>query len=222
MQDESHVSDAEAERLADFPITHVGLEFETKDLALIVAQGFDLLAHLVKVGLDLLLVLLLEDRSPWIGGPALDGRHLIRIQNNHAFVLLEDVEAAVPAHREKPGLELGFDGSGILLVEFEKNVLDSYRQRVDSAGDNLQALLDSLEKKGFRLGEIELKRVPKPYTQDHECAELLRRKGLSAWYDFADAELACQTSLVENCISQFAQTKPLFDWLRALEPSGGG
>lgn len=103
-------------------------------------------------------------------------------------------------------------GAGIFA--FDKPALEAYRQRVDGKdGAALAALLETLEQDGVRTGDIELKRVPAGYAQDHARADLLRRKGLSVWKDFKDTRPAIGANAVENCLSAFTQLKPICDWL---------
>ena len=115
------------------------------------------------------------------------------------------------------GYEPGQLTVGAGMIGFEKNALEKYRERVDTVGKELVSILDSLEDDGFRLDDVELKRVPKPFAQDHAYAALLKRKGMTAWYDFADPAVVCNPALVRQCIERFAQLQPLFNWLLALE-----
>ena len=65
-----------------------------------------------------------------------------------------------------------FDGKG----------LENYRQAVldDDARGELEAALESAARVGCRLGEAELKRLPKGYDAEGRAADLLRRKGVVA------------------------------------------
>ncbi|ABD52922.1 DUF2461 domain-containing protein [Jannaschia sp. CCS1] len=68
---------------------------------------------------------------------------------------------------------------GMGIMGLEKDGLTAYRQMVDRQGDNLS---DAIEASGAQIsdwGPDPLKRVPKPYDQDHPQAELLRRKALA-------------------------------------------
>lgn len=103
-------------------------------------------------------------------------------------------------------------GAGVFA--FDKPALEAYRQRVDGKdGVALAALLDLLKQDGVRIGDIELKRVPTGYPQDHPRTDLLRRKGLSVWRDFKDTQPAVGANAVQNCVSAFSELKPVCDWL---------
>ena len=68
----------------------------------------------------------------------------------------------------------------------------------------------------MRLGKLDLKRVPAPYPQDHPQADLLKRKGLSAWVDFKDTKPATSKEVIKNCTTGFKRIKPVYDWLQAM------
>jgi uncharacterized protein (TIGR02453 family) len=111
-------------------------------------------------------------------------------------------------HHTTPGIYLSFglDGEFVALGAWhmEPAVLAQYRQLLDKprVGVALMGIVNKLMDQGWRLGSMEvLKRVPSPYSQDHPCAELLKRKGLamsiqpeeglSASAAYADWAVAC-------------------------------
>ena len=97
---------------------------------------------------------------------------------------------------------------------FDKQALETYREKVDGPdGKKLAKLLERLEAKDARTGEPELKRVPSGYAQDHPLADLLRRKGLSAWIDMKDTKAASCPEFTSECQATFKTLKPLYDWL---------
>lgn len=103
---------------------------------------------------------------------------------------------------------------GVGIMAFEKDALEAFRQRVDgAAGAALSAELDRLRGAGIRIGDPELKRVPRGFDPDHAQADLLRRKGLSAWKDFADPAVATRPDWMDTCLSGFRQLRPVYDWL---------
>lgn len=68
---------------------------------------------------------------------------------------------------------------GMGIMGLEKDSLTTYRNMVDRHGD---ALTDSMAASGAKLsdwGPDPLKRVPKPFDQDHPHAELLKRKSFA-------------------------------------------
>lgn len=103
-------------------------------------------------------------------------------------------------------------GTGIFA--FEKQQLEMFRERVaGSDGSDLAKLLDKLEANGMRISGAELKRVPAGYPKEHPQADLLCRKGLSAWVDLGGPDQATSSDLVKSCRRSFKQLKPVFDWL---------
>ncbi len=103
-------------------------------------------------------------------------------------------------------------GGGVF--RFEKKALDSYRKRVAGAGgEELAETLDALFAKGCRINDPPLKRVPKPYEQDHPRGELLKRKGLAVWKDIGKPGVATRGNLIEKCDEGFTEIKPVVDWL---------
>jgi len=103
-------------------------------------------------------------------------------------------------------------GGGVF--QFGKEDLDTYRMRVaGSDGEELVTILDGQLANGGRINEPPLKRVPKPYEQDHPRAELLKRKGLVVWKDIGAASTAVSGNLIEKCDEVLAEIKPVVDWL---------
>ncbi len=74
---------------------------------------------------------------------------------------------------------------GMGVMGLEKDGLAAYRTMVDRRGDDLT---DALEVSGASLsdwGPDPLKRVPKPFDQDHPHADLLKRKAFAVNTDLA-------------------------------------
>lgn len=61
--------------------------------------------------------------------------------------------------------------------------LARYRAAVaaEASGEELDAIVAALRKRGYEIGGQELKRVPSPYPSDHPRGELLRHKRLIYW-----------------------------------------
>ncbi len=115
------------------------------------------------------------------------------------------------------GLQADSLALGTGQFAFAKGALDTYRERVAGGdGEKLAKILAGLERKGVRLSEPDLKRVPAPFEKDHANGELLRRKGLAAWIDFPDPAAATAPDLVNTCMTSFRSIKPLHDWLMTL------
>jgi len=104
----------------------------------------------------------------------------------------------------------GFDFSGPLL--------DAYRAAVaePKSGAGLEAILAELTRVGLRIDGAQLKRVPAPYPPDHAYANLLRRKGLTAWRDIDDPHIATDARLFDEVRGAFTILAPLVNWLADL------
>jgi uncharacterized protein (TIGR02453 family) len=93
--------------------------------------------------------------------------------------------------------------------------LDAFRAAIDdpSSGEALAAIVADLGARGFRIDGTELKRTPAPYPADHPRADLLRRKGVTAWRETTNAELISSPALMEFCEETFSALRPLHAWL---------
>lgn len=71
---------------------------------------------------------------------------------------------------------------GVGVMGLQSDGLTAYRQHIDRHGETVQAAMEHISDIGGGLsawGQDPLKRVPKPYAQDHPQAELLKRKSLT-------------------------------------------
>ena len=103
-------------------------------------------------------------------------------------------------------------GAGV--VAFDKQALERFRNRLLGTDANLLAkIFDMLRAKEISLNEPELKRVPAGYPADHPHGDLLRRRGLAAWTEAIDPEVASDPGFIEICRTNFKTLKPLYDWL---------
>lgn len=82
---------------------------------------------------------------------------------------------------------------GVGAMVFPKESLVKWRENL-GAGATVADEARALVAAGWSLSEPELKRVPAPYDQDHPEGAHLRRKGLVAWYDLTEAEIATPTA----------------------------
>lgn len=106
-------------------------------------------------------------------------------------------------------------GAGIF--ELTKPRLETWRTRADAPdGAAIVQLFSRLVQDGVRLSEPELKRVPSPFAQDHPRGELLRRKGLTAWIDCPDPQLAFGADGPANCVAELLRLRPFVALLREL------
>ncbi|WP_299354471.1 TIGR02453 family protein [uncultured Shimia sp.] len=104
-------------------------------------------------------------------------------------------------------------GAGVF--GFDKDALVRWREAADSNGGAIAAMIATLTDNGARLGEPELKRVPAPFDKDHPHGALLRRKGLTLWFDTDEAALkkGGLTAWVETA---FSELLPVQTALRSL------
>lgn len=108
-------------------------------------------------------------------------------------------------------------GCGVFALEKEK--LAAFRARVTASAESGQVIADLLseqERLGGRISEPELKRVPSGLPKDHPHATLLRHKSLAVWRDQASIEAVTKQDLIQNCLKQFADLKPVYDLLLSL------
>ncbi|MEM8824499.1 MAG: DUF2461 domain-containing protein [Pseudomonadota bacterium] len=90
---------------------------------------------------------------------------------------------------------------------FDKEGLTRYRAMVDTWGDRLVEVIEETGASLSDFGPEPLKRVPKPYDQDHPHADLLKRKALTlgttlpdGWRDTGDGLVAALTETIERLL----------------------
>jgi uncharacterized protein (TIGR02453 family) len=103
---------------------------------------------------------------------------------------------------------------GVGVFAYEKVALSQFRERVSGPdGVLLEKILDDLKCRGARLSGADLKRVPAGFDVDHPRAQLLRHKGLVAWLDLPDPDVAFGEKASANCLKEYRKLKPLYDWM---------
>lgn len=120
-----------------------------------------------------------------------------------------------------PAWMFGLDPDGLTLgagiIALSASRLDIWRALVAAPeGASVAALIDRLRAEEVRVGEPELKRVPAPYPPDHPRADLLRRKGLTAWIDGLRSDTAFADAGPSNCALALLRLRELFAVLREL------
>ncbi|MCB2083692.1 MAG: DUF2461 domain-containing protein [Sphingomonadaceae bacterium] len=137
--------------------------------------------------------------------------------NTHLRIAVSPLDPTPSEPMWMAGIELDRLVVGVGSFAFPKPVLERYRHWIDGAqGDRFAALLDTQAKRGARLREQELKRVPAPYPADHRHADLLRYKGFSLWFDHDGADMALGDDGVSNITASLMELKPVYDWLAEL------
>lgn len=137
--------------------------------------------------------------------------------NTHLHILIR-------REGSKAGLFFGLHTDRLVLgagmMGFDKAQLAAYRDAVaGSQGATLARELAILLKAGGRMNAPDLARVPKPYDKAHPRGELLRRKSLTVWRDYADPAAVENPDLIDFCASQFATYERLAEWLNAHVPT---
>jgi uncharacterized protein (TIGR02453 family) len=112
----------------------------------------------------------------------------------------------------------GLDPDGVTLgagiFAFAPAQLERWRALCAGRGGvRLASTLAALAHGGIRLSDPELKRVPAPYAVDHPASTDLRRKGLTAWIDDPEPQLAFGIEGPANCVRRLANLREVFDIL---------
>jgi uncharacterized protein (TIGR02453 family) len=167
--------------------------------------------------------------EPRVGGSILRMRHDARYTRARPFRTHLELwfwEGRGPSHQH-PGffIRLGADelvlGAGITL--FPPDLLLRFREEVDQpgAGRELVAVIRRQEAAGARVEGQRLRRVPHPFSADHERAALLRHLGLRVErvesLSGAMPEAVLGPVLPELLVSGFVRLDPLRRWLLRLE-----
>ncbi|WP_336213810.1 DUF2461 domain-containing protein [Nonomuraea sp. LPB2021202275-12-8] len=112
-------------------------------------------------------------------------------------------------------LMLGADGlfAGAGFHAFASEDLTRYRAAVDdTAGPELQAIVDRLAGRGFSLVGEKLKTRPRGYPADHPRVELLRYKSLGAEKRIPKTKTSGKRAL-PTIRDTLRELRPLVDWL---------
>jgi len=110
--------------------------------------------------------------------------------------------------RLSPADGIGF-ASGINIADLRR-----WRTAIDEHGDPLAASLDALvsDVKAEVAGQG-LKKVPKPYAEDHRHGDLLRHKGFQVRWVKKTPKLVSTAKFADWCASELERTVPIHRWL---------
>lgn len=129
---------------------------------------------------------------------------------------------------ENPFAPLFFFGSepgdmtvGFGLPGMKGEVMARFRAFVDRWGDQLGAAIAETGMAFSNWGDAPLKRVPKPYEQDHPHADLLKRKSMILSTRMDDGWRDADGGLVSAVRRQFEATGPVRDLLNAKLSADG-
>lgn len=112
--------------------------------------------------------------------------------------------------RISPTDGVGF-ASGIALHKF-----DRWREAIDEHGEPFAVELDALVRKTKAdvAGEA-LKKVPKPYAQDHPRGDLLRHKGFQVRWMKKTPKVITTAKFADWCATELERTTSIHKWLVA-------
>ena len=106
-----------------------------------------------------------------------------------------------------------FDGVGF-ASRIALNTFDRWREAIDEYGEPFAADLAALVKKTKAdvVGES-LKKVPKPYAEDHPRGDLLRHKGFQVRWVEKTPKSITTAAFAEWCASELERTTSIHKWL---------
>lgn len=114
------------------------------------------------------------------------------------------------------GIAPDYISAGAGQFAFDKDGLLRWREGIASQhGEMTAATIAQMQSKGARMEAAELKRVPAPYDKDHPREDLLRRKGLTLWFDASEQDI--EKDGLSNWIKAvFSELLPVQTALRSL------
>ncbi len=126
--------------------------------------------------------------------------------------------------RQNPGFFVRINGEGAWMAGgryiFPKPALERYRLWLDDdkKAAELDKIITGIEASGVGDGlrGDAYKRVPKPYTEDHPRADLLKRKGLFIATPDIPIDIVTSAELLDVCAARARALKPLHQWLVRL------
>jgi uncharacterized protein (TIGR02453 family) len=120
---------------------------------------------------------------------------------------------------ERPGYYFGLsDGPPQVyagLHGFSKSQLQAYRRALGSpdTADNLADIVSVLRSRGYAVGGLHYKRVPRGFDVDHPHEALLRHNSVSARSPEIPLKTTLSEGLVEACFEHCVEMSPLNRWL---------
>ncbi len=120
------------------------------------------------------------------------------------------------------GFYFSLDTTGVTYgagtLNLDKAALERYRTAVCDAkrGADLDKMMKALVRKGCRLGEPDLKRVPSGYDIDPAHAHLLQYKNLTAWIDEKGHAKVTSGDAVKQAVTALTTLRPMHDFLMGL------
>ena len=109
-------------------------------------------------------------------------------------------------------------GAGVGTFHMAADQLDRYRRSVDSdiSGAGLETIVARLTRDGSQLITHDmLKTAPRGYPKDHPRIDLLRRKGVAVWHEFAPSDWLASARAPKTVAAFYRSAAPLRAWLDA-------
>ena len=129
--------------------------------------------------------------------------------NTHLHMMWSPVDRGALTPSWFFGMGSGYFILGLGLMGLQGDALNKYRAFVDRHGADLQKAISAAGAQISDWGPAPLKRVPKPFEQDHPQSELLKRKALAVSVDMPkDWE---QQGLVKAVNGQVADLLPIYE-----------
>jgi len=139
--------------------------------------------------------------------------------NCHIRLAFWDTASCTKKAMGGPAFYLSIESSQLVIgagcMAMPPTMLDTYRRKINICGSEVSALMENLEKQGARFDAPALKSVPMGYDKSHANALLLRRKGITCWFDHALS--GSEDILAETCLASFKAAMPIHDFVRSLE-----
>ena len=175
-----------------------------------------------KAFVDAMIEELQETMSPGITGAAKVNGSISPLNNDLRFA-----KAGTPLYKDhlllwfwegaskktSPLLAIRLHATGVGFASgmgFDKDQLERWRSLVASDdGNAVASLVASVEKRGGELDGQTLKRVPKPFDEDHDRAELLKYKSAQLRYVEPVPASVTKASFVGWCGKRLARLEPL-------------
>ncbi|MFN8052300.1 MAG: DUF2461 domain-containing protein [Acidimicrobiales bacterium] len=106
-------------------------------------------------------------------------------------------------------------GAGYYMMEPRQ--LEAFRTAIadDTTGPELESIMATLASSGaeLRAHDEPLKTAPRGYPKDHPRIDLLRRKGLIAWWLFEPAPVLGTAGALDLVVDSLRRAEPLMVWL---------
>jgi uncharacterized protein (TIGR02453 family) len=103
---------------------------------------------------------------------------------------------------------------GAGCMQFPPNSLEAYRHHIGLNGEDVADTIEALEAKNARFDPPALKRVPRGFDTEHPQAELMKRKGLTCWFDNMFG--AARDITADEITDAFTQTLPIYNIVKKL------